>query len=728
MSFTFRCAAIFVASCLAACSQFPVSVIPVPLRPAVHPDAAVTVAPAAEASREITIAKVAAPPFPASADAVRSSSGPPLSNRPSDATISFTFQQLALPQFAQLVYGTILKRAVTFDPAVAARTDLVTIRTGKPQTPAEIEQITRALLKSYGVAVIETGSFVRIVPDAAALGYSPLIKRGRALPETPEALRPVFQLIEMQAVPAQQVTGQLRLMFGSRIQILDDVPRNAVLIGGQGDDIAAVIEAIRVLDQPLMKGRNAIKITPVFWSVEDLSRRIGELLSAQGYAVSNPSIQGQTGPVQLVPIPAINTLFVFAVDPKLADYVSQWAKELDRPSSRGTGSGYFTYPVKHIDAESLAKTIQALIDGAPATAAATTTNSTQAGAAGQVQAGAAAQRRSRVVVNAASNTLIFQGSSEEYSQWIGLLQELDRPAKSALVEVTVAEITLDDSTQLGVQWYNLFRNGTNIASLGGAALGLVPNINAAGFTFTRVDSAGQVRAAINLLASTGKAHVLSTPRIMARNGETATIQVGQEIPIVTSNLSNANTGGVGGVLQTIQYRSTGVILTVKPVIHSSGRVDVDLTQEVSTPGATPAGATSPPINTRKATSNMTMRDGSSILLAGLMQQTINRSNVGIPLLKDIPYAGALFRNTTDTLNKTELIILVTTYVIEDDNDADLITNAVKSQFDASDAWRPAPTVQRLRPSESDVQGPKAIGAPRSVQVPPPTLPVILPPQ
>lgn len=723
-SFAFGCVSV-VALCLAACSQFPVSVIPTPLRPAAHADTASTVVPSEDASREITVTKVAAPPFPAAADVVRSPSGPPLSNRASDATISFTFQQLALPQFAQLVYGRILQRAVTFDPVVAARTDLVTIRTGKPQTPAEIEQITRALLKSYGVAVIETGSFVRIVPDAAALGYSPLIKRGRALPETPEALRPVFQLIEMQAIPVQQATSQLRLMFGARIQILDDVPRNAVLIGGQGDDIAAVIEAIRVLDQPLMKGRNAIKITPVFWSVEDLSRRIGELLSAQGYAVSNPSIQGQTGPVQLVPIPAINTLFVFAVDPKLADYVTQWAKELDRPSSRGIGTGYFTYPVKHIDAESLAKTIQALIDGAPATATAAT-SSTQAGAAGQVQTGANAPRRSRVVVNAASNTLIFQGSSEEYAQWIGLLQELDRPAKSALVEVTVAEITLDDRTQLGVQWYDLFRNGTNIASLGGTALGLLPNVNAAGFAFTRVDSAGRVRAAINLLASTGKARVLSTPRVMARNGETATIQVGQEIPIVTSNLSNANTGGVGGVLQTIQYRSTGVILTVKPVIHSSGRVDVDLTQEVSTPGTTAPGATSPPINTRKATSNMTMRDGSSVLLAGLMQQTINRSNDGIPLLKDIPYAGALFRNTIDTLNKTELVILVTTYVIEDDNDADLITNAVKSQFDASDAWRPGPTIQRLRPSESDVHGPNAIDKPPSVQGPIPT-PLATPP-
>ena len=221
------------AACVAACSQFPVSVIPAPLRPGIKPDATVVAAPAEDARPDTTVGPVPTPPS-TPPEVERPAAGQALSNRPRDATITFAFEQLALPQFAQLVYGTILKRAVTFDPAVAARTDLVTIRTGQPQTPAQIEQITRALLKTYGVAVVDTGSFVRIVPDAAALGYAPMIKRGRALPETPQALRPIFQLIEMQAVPVQQVTNQLRLMFGSRIQVVDDVPRNAVLIGGQG--------------------------------------------------------------------------------------------------------------------------------------------------------------------------------------------------------------------------------------------------------------------------------------------------------------------------------------------------------------------------------------------------------------------------------------------------------------------------------------------------------------
>ena len=682
---------------LASCSQIPITPLPQPLRLPTRDDAATRAPGSDEASRQTAISPVVAPPEPTVVENAVPATGPALSNRPQDAQINLTFEQLPLPQFVQVVYGSVLKRAVNIDPQVASRTDLVTVRTGKPQTPAQVEQIARALLKSYGVAVIDQGNFVRVVPDANALGYSPLIKRGRALPNTPESLRPVFQLIELQAVSVPQVSNWLRLMFGTRVQITDDLARNAIMIAGQGDDVTAVMEAIRVLDQPLMKGRNALKITPVFWSADELARRIGELLSAQGYTVTNPILQGVTGPIQLVPIQAINTLFVFSTDPKLAEYVAQWAKELDRPSSRGVSSGYFTYSVKHTDADTLAKTIQNLIDSAPPTQ---TTANTGA-AAGQQGAQPTAPRRSRVVVNAATNSLIFQGNSEEYSQWIGLLQELDKPAKSALIEVTVAEVLLDESEALGVQWYDLFRHGTALATLGGGSvLGNLPNLNASGLTISRLDSLGQIKAAINLLATSGRARVLSTPRVMARNGQTATIQVGREVPIVTSQLSNANTGGVGGVLQTIQYRSTGVILTVKPVIHSSGRVDIDLTQEVSTPGTAATGATSPPIDTRKVTTNLTLRDGSSVLIGGLMQQSLQRSNSGVPLLKDIPGVGVLFRNTTDTVNKTELIVLITPYVIEDDNDAEVISNAVRSQFEASDSWKRGPTAERITPGDA----------------------------
>ena len=176
------------------------------------------------------------------------------------------------------------------------------------------------------------------------------------------------------------------------------------------------------------------------------------------------------------------------------------------------------------------------------------------------------------MVDQASNMLIFQVDADEYSQIGALLQTLDRPAKAALIEVTVAELALTENGQLGVEWLatKALQRGPNHWRYGGRTLD-----GAGGATFRVLDTVGAVRATLNALASTNQATILSSPRVQARNGETATIQVGQEVPIITSQLNTgqlANTSAVSNqVLQTVQYRTTGVILKVKPVIPRETR-------------------------------------------------------------------------------------------------------------------------------------------------------------
>jgi len=120
------------------------------------------------------------------------------------------------------VYGTILKVNFSIDAQVSARTDLVTLHTAQPQTKAQIRETARMLLKSYGIAVTDVGDFYRIVPDNTMQGYAPEIRRGRALPETPLPMRPVFQLVELESVSITQVTSFLRTLFGTKITFTDD--------------------------------------------------------------------------------------------------------------------------------------------------------------------------------------------------------------------------------------------------------------------------------------------------------------------------------------------------------------------------------------------------------------------------------------------------------------------------------------------------------------------------
>jgi len=284
-------------------------------------------------------------------------------------------------------------------------------------------------------------------------------------------------------------------------------------------------------------------------------------------------------------------------------------------------------------------------------------------------------------VDSNTNTLIFNTNAENYSQLISLLGTLDQPSKSALIEVTVAEVRLTDSYSLGIEWL-LRESGANgdittIGTIGGLALGT------AGLTLTRLASGGDVRLILNALASSNRATILSSPRIVARNGETARIQVGQEVPIITSQQSTlaGTSGDTTGVLQTVQYRNTGVILSIKPNIFSGDRIDLDVNQEVSAAVATTTGVNnSPTFLTRNIDTKLTLEHGSTVLLGGLISDDRASGARGVPWLMDIPVLGQLFRVNNDNTSRTELIVLITPYVVNDGSDARHYTEEFKAML------------------------------------------------
>jgi general secretion pathway protein D len=306
-----------------------------------------------------------------------------------------------------------------------------------------------------------------------------------------------------------------------------------------------------------------------------------------------------------------------------------------------------------------------------------------------------------VVVNPSSNTLIIQGSPTEYQQWFGLLQELDRPPRSAMVTVTIAEVRLNTGEQLGFEWLlNEFKLGNLLINL--STLGAFGTTGIGGLSAVITSAGGSsARAVLNALASTSRVRVLANPTVMARNGEAAYIQVGSEVPVVSSQQTTggATTGVPGGelqpnVLQTIQYRQTGVILKVRPVIHAGGRIDLDVEQEVSSAAATKTGVSaSPTISTRRVSTKLSIVDGSTVLLGGLMTETASNADTGVPLLKDVPYAGGLFRSSDNTRDRTELVMLITPYVIADEFEARTMSDAFRRQF----TWDASTPMQTLRP-------------------------------
>jgi general secretion pathway protein D len=651
---------------LGGCATSPV--LPPPLELPDRPAQTVETAASIAASRSIGVTQNPTPPMPSASTVAPS----PSAARPAAAgDITLNFDQLALPAFIQAVYANGLKKTVSIDPAVSARKDLVTLRSGKPLSAAEAESSVRLLLKSYGLAVQDLPGLTRIVPDAANTGYLPEIRRGRALPETPLPLRPIFQLVELQAVRHTEIMAYLRTLFGEKIRLTEDPTRNSILMAGNGDDIQAALEAIQVLDQPLFKGRNSIRISPAIWSADEMARRLTEILTQEGYSVGTTGTGGGVQfPITLLPVSGINSIIVFASSKEVLNHIVEWATLLDKPQERTVGRAFFSYAVRNTDASRLAETVQQLLPGgsrpAPTTGTATPAPATSGS----------------VVVDKATNTLLFRASGDEYTDLVRMLRELDRATRQVLIEVTVAQVTVDDKSEIGVSWIfnRLNSSGLNVTQLGGGASPATNFGSFAGFAVTQLDGLGKPRAVLNALASDNKVTLLSNPSIIARNGETANIQVGQDVPVLVSQQTNSATGGAG-IISSVQYRNTGTILRIKPVIHSSDQVDLEVAQEVSSVAQnTTGGITSPTINKSSIDTKLTLKHGSTYVLGGLISNNVDRTKSGVPFLKDLPIVGAAFRSTTDSNRRTELVILITPYIMNDDTEAKAVTEAFKKQL------------------------------------------------
>jgi general secretion pathway protein D len=206
-------------------------------------------------------------------------------------------------------------------------------------------------------------------------------------------------------------------------------------------------------------------------------------------------------------------------------------------------------------------------------------------------------------------------------------------------------------------------------------------------SFSGTVTTGQVTLSASASASNNQVNVLSTPRIVARSGAEATVQVGTDVPIITSQrAANSQSGGNTDVLQTVQYRSTGVLLSVTPRVYSGNRIDLEISQETSAAEANSnSSISSPLISTRSLNSQLSLQDGQTAVLGGLIENRFTRGNNGIPIIKDVPILGAPFRSETLNATRTMLVVLVTPFVLDTRNDrqqvVDTLVRALNSSFD-----------------------------------------------
>ena len=598
--------------------------------------------------------------------------------------IRVSFHDVPLVPFINEVFGEELGMSFVISPGLREKSDLVTLKLTEPLPPRQLFTTARRVLGEYGVEIreVEQGILGFAPSQDAASRDVPLLVSGRTLPEVPVTHRTIFQLVQLEVVRGPQVRGWLKEAFDRKdLEILEDPDRNALLLKGNADTLARAMAMVEVLDQPLLRGRHGVVVEPVFMPAGELARALESVLRAEGYQANVGA--GIGGAVILLALESVNKVIAFAADQGTIDHVAGWARTLDTRRKESIEEAVFTYEVRNTQAGELTETLN-LILGARALAAAAPEAgegredgepSRSAGeAAGAVPSGA------RVVVDRHRNLLLFRGSGKEWAELRGVIEKLDKSVPSVLIEVLVAEVTLSDEEKTGFEF--LLKGSLGSRGISAGTLGTL-GAGTGGLSFT-LDSAGETRAMLNFFYKEDRVVIRSRPRLLVKSGETASIDVGNEIPVITQiSDDERQVGGSTNVLQDVSYRKTGVQLEIKPLVQANGLVDLQISQQLSevVPAAATSLAGSPTILNRRISTSLTLKDGGSLLMGGLISGNQSAGVSGVPLLSQMPVLGRFFRADSVLKDRTELLVMVTPYVVADHEEGWELTRQVREQLD-----------------------------------------------
>lgn len=403
------------------------------------------------------------------------------------------------------------------------------------------------------------------------------------------------------------------------------------------------------------------------------------------------------GAVRIMPIERINSILVVTPRAAYLDEARAWIEKLDQPNLNGTEPQLFVYPVQNGSAAHLASVLNGLFGGgaggvtqtatdsgvAPGLRPLTTGSTGGTGAFGSAAgAGLDASRNAartgsgsagvggitslslasgvRIIADNLNNAILVYGSRGEYEKINAALKRLDVPLTQVRIEASIIEVSLTDDLQYGLQWLFTDQRGSWTGAGGLDVMGAI----AGGFSYTLRNPAGQVQLVLKALAEKSLIKVISSPSLMVLDNHTASISVGNQQPVRTSQTV---TDG-GNVTNAIQYKDTGVSLSVTPSVTAGDMVTMQINQAVTDVGPEdlPTGQRS--FLQRQIASKVAVRSGETLVLGGLIRDNTTSGDNGLPYLKDVPVLGLLFGARGQNTNRTELLVVITPRVVRNDDD------------------------------------------------------------
>jgi general secretion pathway protein D len=626
-----------------------------------------------------------------------------------DRNVLLNFENADLREVVRVILGDTLKVNYVYDPRV---TGTVSLQTTEALPTEATLSVLETVLRMNGAAMVVDEELFRIVPADEAV-------RGKLSPEFGDGGPPLplgysVRIVPLRYISAVHAQKLLEPFLPAQAVVRVDIDRNMLLLAGTRHELELLLDTLDLFDVDWLAGMS-VGLYPLANVAADVVAE--ELNTILGDETEGPL----AGLIRFIPVKRLNALLVVTPQATYLDKVEAWIGRLDRGSA--TGQNLYVYHLQNGKAAELAKILTEIFtdkrqgEGEPPGRLAPGAVPQQAEQAAlrreipaerlrqqqqpqaeqpqQGEAGAGPRRPRlageavaitegadiRIIADEINNALLILASAQDYQMVEAAIRKLDIVPLQVLVEATIAEVRLNNELRYGVQWffkgqgYDGGAGRITLARNGGAAIADV----GAGLSYLVADGAGAVRLALEALESVTKVRVISSPHLMIQDNQSAEIQVGNEVAVATqlqqSTTANSN------VVNTVQYRDTGVILRVTPRVSSGGMIAMEVEQEVS--GVSEgADALTPTISQRKIKSTVVVQSGETVILGGLIENNDELGSTGVPLLARLPILGALFGSRTATGVRTELVVLISPRIVRNQAEARLVTEEMRRRMRA----------------------------------------------
>ena len=578
----------------------------------------------------------------------------------SEDVVEFNYEQadlrIVLEQLAE-----VLSISLVIDPSID---DKVSVRTSpsQPLTQADIWPLIGLLTRDAGVVVEQVGNFYNVRKAPNSLPRSIISPEDLGDSSSSE----VMQITPLTFVSIESAIGVIEPLLDSGGSIRRLLSPNMLAISGSEELLTRVNALLSIIDSDPFLNQGLFLRRLDNASAVEVATELNEILQL---------VEGGSPTYQVKGIERINAILVTAPASRGFQEINRWVQILDAASQEQVEQ-LFYYPVKNLSAVELGETLSDIFEAENGRDSLSSPEglgerafidrssdqdqegiaTSRRGTTGVENAAAAANLKVSIVADEATNSLLIKSTVRDYRQLLTTINQLDAVPLQVMINAVIAQITLTDSNRFGVDWTRVASNSAVQPISTETSTGYVPS-SLGGLMFSKsfIDGAAQVDATLQAISVNNEVELLARPSLTVINNQEGEIQIGSQVPV-----QQGQSLGTAGVSTTnIQYRDTGIVLSITPQINSDGIVNLAIRQELSSVESGAEGVNNNPIfNNQEINTTVVVRDGENVVLGGLIQTDVESLNTGVPVLNRVPLVGNLFSYRQQATQRRELFIVL----------------------------------------------------------------------